>query len=150
MLDWDHLTSREVDQVMGAFTLIRRPLFQRLGGYDERFFVYMEDLDLALRARKLGFKSVYLAEAAVFHTGGGTAANVPAESLFFSLRSRMQYGFKHFAPPEAFALLLLTMLLEPLTRLCFALARRSLETAAVTARAYVKLWLAIPRLRARR
>ncbi len=47
MLEWDHGDSREVDQVMGAFFLVRRALFETLGGFDERFFVYFEEADLS-------------------------------------------------------------------------------------------------------
>ena len=50
MTEWDHSQNRQVDQVMGAFLMIRRALFDALGGFDERFFVYYEDLDLCLRA----------------------------------------------------------------------------------------------------
>ena len=70
--EWAHDTIRSVDQVMGAFLMIRRPLFEALGGFDERFFVYFEDLDLSLRARELGWTSVYLATAQAFHRGQGT------------------------------------------------------------------------------
>src|SRR5438132_1856023 len=59
--EWDHATTREVDQVMGAFFLVRRSVFDSLQGFDERFFVYFEDLDLALRARRAGWSSVYFA-----------------------------------------------------------------------------------------
>src|SRR5260370_23546287 len=58
MAEWNHLESREVDQVIGAFMLVRRTVFEELGGYDERFFVYMEDLDFSLRMRELGYMIV--------------------------------------------------------------------------------------------
>jgi GT2 family glycosyltransferase len=51
MTEWDHASSRAVDQVMGAFFLVRRPLWEELGGLDERFFVYYEEVDFCLRAR---------------------------------------------------------------------------------------------------
>jgi GT2 family glycosyltransferase len=73
MLEWDHGKTREVDHVIGAFYLMRRALFESLGGFDERFFVYLEDLDFSLRARKAGWSSVYLATTQAFHAGGGVS-----------------------------------------------------------------------------
>jgi len=70
--DWRHDETRAVDQVMGAFFFVRRTVFAALGGFDERFFVYYEDLDFALRGRARGWSSVYLATAQAFHKGQGT------------------------------------------------------------------------------
>jgi len=146
MKEWNHLSTREVDQVIGAFLMTRRAVFEQLGGYDERFFVYMEDLDLSLRTRQLGYKSVYLPAAAAIHEGGGTANQVKAESLFFLSRSRIQYGFKHFGHFRRWALLFLTVLLEPLSRLVFAAWRGSMQEIRETLRAYAMLWRALPAL----
>lgn len=146
MKEWDHLSTREVDQVIGAFLMTRHAVFEQLGGYDERFFVYMEDLDLSLRTRQLGYKSIYLAAAAAVHEGGGTANQVKAESVFFLLRSRIQYGFKHFGHLRSWALLLLTVLFEPLSRLVFAAWRGSRQEMRETMRAYAMLWRTLPAL----
>lgn len=59
--------SGEVDAVSGAAFAMRRALFERLGGFDERFFMYCEDTDLSLRARLLGYRCWYAAEAVVRH-----------------------------------------------------------------------------------
>ena len=96
MAEWDHTQSREVDHVIGAFFLVRHQLFKALAGFDERFFVYLEDLDFSYRAHQAGWRSVYLADAQAFHAGGGTSNQVKAQRLFYSLRSRLLYGFKHF------------------------------------------------------
>jgi GT2 family glycosyltransferase len=140
MNEWDHLNTRQVDQVMGAFMLMRRSLFEKLGGYDERFFVYMEDLDLSLRALQFGLKSVYLPTARAYHMGGGTAEKARAESLFFNLRSRIQYAFKHFGKLSAIAVALGTVLIEPLTRLVLSVVRQSRQDARDTLEAYLWLW----------
>jgi GT2 family glycosyltransferase len=80
--------TRDVDQVIGAFFLIRRSLFESLGGFDERFFVYFEEVDLSYRARLAGWRSVYFAGAEAFHHGGLSSGQVRAKRLFYSLRSR--------------------------------------------------------------
>lgn len=140
MKDWDHLNAQEVDQVIGAFMLMRRSVFEKLGGYDERFFVYMEDLDLSLRACQMGMKSKYLNVPYAYHMGGGTSKKVRAESLFFNLRSRIQYGFKHFSLAGAIFLALGTIFIEPLMRLAFSVTRRSMVDLKTTLHAYAKLW----------
>jgi hypothetical protein len=140
MKEWDHLSTRQVDQVIGAFMLMRRSVFVKLGGYDERFFVYMEDLDLSLRVRQMGMRSMYLSGPYAYHAEGGTSKKVRAESLFFNLRSRIQYGFKHFSFAGAVCLALGTVLIEPLQRLGLSIMRRSMADSTTTLHAYAKLW----------
>ena len=91
-------TTRDVDQVIGAYFLIRRALFDRLGGFDERFFVYYEEVDLSLRAARAGFRSVFFAGAEAVHHGGVSSQQVKAARLFYSLRGRLLYAHKHFSP----------------------------------------------------
>jgi N-acetylglucosaminyl-diphospho-decaprenol L-rhamnosyltransferase len=140
MTDWDHKASRMVDHVMGAFFLVRRDLFGRLGGMDERFFVYLEDLDFSLRARKAGYHTLYLTDTQVYHRGGGSSEREKARSLYYALSSRVQYGFKHFAPWKAWVLLGATLLVEPVTRVVHAAVRGSLSRVRDTLVAYAMLW----------
>lgn len=140
MAEWDHSETRQVDQIMGAFFLVRRRLFESLGGFDERFFVYFEEMDFSYRAWKSGFRSYYLAEGQAFHKGWGTTEAILAERLFYSLRSRLQYGFKHFSRIQAVILLMLTLFLEPISRLVLAVTRRSWKEIVATVRAYSMLW----------
>lgn len=146
MADWDHAETRAVDQVIGAFFLIRRDLFERLGGFDERFFVYFEEVDLSFRARQAGWRSVYLAGARAFHAGGGTSRQVKAHRLFYSLRSRLLYGFKHFSGWQAWVLMGVTCLVEPLTRTGYCLVRRDWAGMRNTWAAYRMLWGGIGRI----
>jgi GT2 family glycosyltransferase len=130
---------------MGAFFLVRRTLFERLGGFDERFFVYLEDLDFSLRAKRIGFDSFYLADVQVYHKGGGSSERARATSLYYSLTSRILYAHKHFNAWVATLLTLGTLFVEPVSRLLFAIARRSPSQLADTVRAYALLWRALPR-----
>ena len=63
------LARREVFGVCGAACLLRRELFSELGGYDERYFAFYEDVDLNVRARIAGWRFEYLPEAVVWHVG---------------------------------------------------------------------------------
>lgn len=137
---FDHLSSRPVDHVIGAFYLIRRELFEALGGFDERFFVYLEDLDLSARVRQAGYQVFYLAEAVGLHRGGGTSEQVKPQRLAYALESRITYAFKHFPAPAALAVAAATLLGEPLPRLARATARRSGGEARDTLRGFGLLW----------
>ncbi len=117
--------AREVDQVIGAFFLVRRALFEELGGFDERFFMYFEELDFSLRARQRNCRSMLLTDVCVRHSGGFSSAQVPAARLFYSLRSRLLYGVKHYSRAKAALLKLVTLVIEPLSRTVRALVRRS-------------------------
>ncbi|VTU40969.1 N-acetylglucosaminyl-diphospho-decaprenol L-rhamnosyltransferase [Variovorax sp. PBS-H4] len=144
MEDWDHLNTGKVDHVIGAFYLIRRSVFELLNGFDERFFVYFEDLDLSLRAHQAGWQRVYLASARAFHAGGGTSRQIKARRLFYSLRSRLQYGFKHFSPLQRWLLVVVTLLLEPVCRFFFFFLRGRFAEAHNTLHGYMLLCRALP------
>jgi len=132
MTGWDHSESREVDQVIGAFFFVRRPLFDQLGGFDERFFVYFEEVDFARRASQAGCTSHFLREASAFHAGGGLSSQVKAHRLF--------YAFKHFSRPAAFGIALVTLLVEPLTRLAQLLFKRRWSEIGDLQRGFGMLW----------
>jgi len=142
--DWDHAATQTVDHVIGAFFLVRRSLFEQLQGFDERFFVYLEDLDFSRRAHLNGWQSVYLTRAQAFHAGGGTSKQVKAARLFYSIRSRLLYGFKHFSPAAAWAVLAVTILLEPISRIVFSVVRANWRDAFYTLQGYRMLLQALP------
>jgi N-acetylglucosaminyl-diphospho-decaprenol L-rhamnosyltransferase len=148
--EWPHDATRTVDQVMGAFFMIRRSLFEALGGFDERFFVYFEDLDLSLRASELGWRSVYLATARAFHRGQGTTDAVKSRRLFYYYRSEILFAFKHFTWAAAVLVAATTLLVEPTTRTLAALISGRLADAPDILRGFAMLWADLPNmLRAR-
>lgn len=139
------MESREVDHVMGAFFLVRRSLYEALEGFDDRFFVYFEDLDFSRRAEKAGWRSYYLAAAQVYHRGGGTSEQIKSARLFYTLRSRILYGYKHFNWWAATASMLGTLFLEPFIRIGFAIVKGSKVRLQETFGAYAMLWMSLPR-----
>jgi len=144
MAEWDHLESRFVDHVIGAFYLVRKKAFEDLGGFDERFFVYLEDLDFSCRANRAGWKTFYLSDAKAFHEGGGSSSQDKGLRIFYSLRSRILYGYKHFSSFDATMLLVVSLLFEPLARIFFSLAQGHREAFFETLNAYHKLWSTLP------
>lgn len=127
-----------VDQVIGAFFLIRKDVFDLCGGFDERFFVYFEEVDLSLRAKQLGYSSYFLSEVSAFHKGGGCSERVKAARLFYSLRSRILYAQKHYSRIELVALVLLTVFELPL-RLVQGMLKASWSDIKNTFTAYTQL-----------
>jgi GT2 family glycosyltransferase len=85
----------EVESVVGAFFLVRREVWQKLGGMDERFFFFLEETDFCLRARQSGFATVHLPQVHVWHGQGQTAKqDLPAARIEY-WRSRYAYFAKH-------------------------------------------------------
>jgi len=70
-----------VDWLAGSCLMIRRSVFDRLGGMDEGYFLYWEDADLAWRARAIGFTCTYLPTVTVRHVGGRSAGLDPAPAI---------------------------------------------------------------------
>jgi N-acetylglucosaminyl-diphospho-decaprenol L-rhamnosyltransferase len=139
MQDWRHDESRPVDQLMGAFLLIPRALFRDLGGFDERFFLYYEDVDLAVRAARQGSRSWFEVSGTITHRGGGSSRLVPARRLSLSLASRLAYARKHFTALGFLSVAACTLLVEPWTRLGFAVLRHGPAAAGAVIAGYALL-----------
>ncbi len=126
---WDHCGTANVDQVMGAFLLIRRAIFEQLGGFDERFFLYYEDVDLCRAARQAGWRVLYYAGARAIHAGGGSTNSVKAWRLYHLAISRTEYTGKWHGRVAALALIVLTICLELPIRWLHATVARSPQEA---------------------
>ncbi len=144
MVEWDHALTRSVNHVIGAFFLVRRCVFEALHGFDEQFFVYLEDLDFSRRASQLGWSSFYYADTQAFHAGGGTSNQVKSKRLFYSLRSRILYAFKHFGFWSALTVLFFILFVELFSRSMLAVGRRSFVSLRETWVAYCMLYCWLP------
>lgn len=122
---WNHNETKIVDQVIGAFFLIKKDIFKKLNGFDERFFVYYEELDLSKRVYDSGYKTIYLSEVKAYHKGGGTSEQVKALRFFYSTRSSLIYSFKHFGIFKSMIFMFFVYFIEPFTRTAFLLMKRS-------------------------
>jgi GT2 family glycosyltransferase len=89
-----------VDAVNGAFMLLRREPFERLGGFDEGYWMYMEDLDLSYRLAQQGWLSWYEPAATVIHVKGGTIAGERSPRLDWAFHRGMYRFYRHHYAPE--------------------------------------------------
>jgi N-acetylglucosaminyl-diphospho-decaprenol L-rhamnosyltransferase len=78
----------------GACLLIRREAFAAIGGFDERFFLYCEDIDICKRLRGAGYGLRYEPGATVRHIGGASAPSGTTTPIY--ARSRIAYARKHY------------------------------------------------------
>ena len=86
---------RDVDWVSGACFLIERRLYHQVGGFDERFFLYIEDADLGKRIRQLGYKIHLTSQARIIHHLGQSVAKMSGRAMLEAKRSQLHYYCKH-------------------------------------------------------
>lgn len=93
-----------VDWVSGASLMMRSSAFEQVGGFDEGFFLYFEEIDLCRRARRAGWNVVYEPRARIVHLEGrttGVDARKPRPRYWYE--SRRRYFVKHFGVPGLLA-----------------------------------------------
>jgi N-acetylglucosaminyl-diphospho-decaprenol L-rhamnosyltransferase len=104
MLDWDHSAAAEVDWVSGACLLVRRRTWEEIGGFDPRYFMYLEDVDLCWRARRAGWTVGYEPAAQVTHVQGVSAAQHPYRMLLAHHRSMWRFAWQTEEGPKRWLL----------------------------------------------
>jgi len=92
------------DWVSGAAMLIRSACLKACGHFDENFFMYLEDADLCVRARKHGWKVYYLPTASIKHARGESWKNSPASLRLAYRKSQIYFYRKHHGPGQIFLL----------------------------------------------
>jgi N-acetylglucosaminyl-diphospho-decaprenol L-rhamnosyltransferase len=94
---WPRDSVRTVDVVTGCLLLVGRDLWRRLDGFDPRYFMYGEDVDLCLRARRLGFWPAITPEATITHLVGASSAT-SGEKRQLVLTGKATLLHKHWGP----------------------------------------------------
>ena len=104
MADTSDEAIQPVDWVVGACLLVRREVYDQVGGLDEGFFMYSEEMDWCKRIKNAGWKVVYLPTARVIHHEGKSSEQVvPARHIHFQ-SSKVRYFRKHHGALQAEAL----------------------------------------------
>lgn len=89
MSDWGHNETREVDWIQGSCFLTPKKVFDEVGLFDERFFMYFEDTDLCRRIKNAGYKVMYLADAEVIHLHRRQSADGGLMKILFNKLTRI-------------------------------------------------------------
>lgn len=91
-----------VDVVGGACMVLRRKVFEKIGGFDERFFMYFEESDLCIRIKSLGLSVMYFPKAIIIHLVGKSLTNKDVIERFF-VKSRFRFLKKYHPLYQALA-----------------------------------------------
>ncbi len=94
MLDWDHAQTGRVDWVSGSCFLVRRTAWEALGGFDESYFMYVEDVDLCWRASRAGWRVGFEPAARVLHVQGVSTELAPYRMLVEHHRSLLRFSWR--------------------------------------------------------
>ena len=120
MLDWDHGDARDVDWVAGTHLLARRAAWDQVGGFDEAFFMYMEDVDLCWRLHRAGWRVGYEPAARVTHAIGRSTDQTPYRMIAAHHRSLLRYAARTSTGRQRLALPLIALALSVRTVLAWA------------------------------
>jgi N-acetylglucosaminyl-diphospho-decaprenol L-rhamnosyltransferase len=91
---------RDVDWVSGAAVWLRRRALDAVGGWDERYFMYVEDVDLCWRLGRAGWRVVYEPSGVVDHLVGGSTASTPYRMIAEHHRSLLRFATRRFTGPR--------------------------------------------------
>lgn len=95
MSDWDHSTVKNVDWISGAALFVKGEVIDKIGMFDEKFFMYCEDVDWCFRAHKAGFLVTYVPSAVVTHKIGTSSSLVPNKMIVRFHRSMFRFYLKN-------------------------------------------------------
>jgi GT2 family glycosyltransferase len=101
---WRHDKARTVPWVRGAALMIRREPFLRVGGFDTAFYMYFEEVDLALRLARAGWSVQFSPVASVYHVGGASTEQQRAEMRVRYYASMERFYLRHRRPWERWVL----------------------------------------------
>jgi GT2 family glycosyltransferase len=96
LIDWDHSEAKEVDWVSGCCMMIRKEVLDKIGYLDERFVMFVEDVDICYRVWKSGYKVYYFPDAKIIHYGGVSTSREPLKMIIEHHKSMYKFYKKHY------------------------------------------------------
>lgn len=119
---WARTDTREVEVVSGCYMLIKCEIWKEVGGFDERFFMYSEEVDLCYRYNRAGWKNIFMHTAEIIHLYGESAKKMGTARAINRTQSLAMYMNKHW-PKWKYIIGVLSIGMFSITRLFFASIR---------------------------
>jgi len=136
---------RELCWASGAAMFVRRDVFEELGGFDDSFFMHMEEIDLCWRMRLAGYRVMSEPSSVVWHEGGASLAQGSPEKIYYNHRNNLRMLLKNMSVPTLVWVLPARFLLEGAAALLYLLkGRRSGGAALAVPRALRDVLLRMP------
>lgn len=85
----------ETDFTTGCCLLITREVFKKIGFFDKKYFLYFEDTDFNIRAKRSGFKIIYCPKGVIWHLNAGSSGSGSQLHDYYLTRNRLLFGFKY-------------------------------------------------------
>ena len=122
---------KEIFWASGACLIIRKKVFDQLGGFDESFFAHQEEIDLCWRARHQGNKIVYIPNSTVYHLGGASLNNQNPFKTYLNFRNNLLMLLKNLPGYLLFPIIFSRLLLDGLAGVVFLFQGKPKHTWAI-------------------
>lgn len=128
---------RELDWVTGAFVLVRSKALKKVGGWDEKYFMYVEEVDLCFKIKKLGYKVWYLPKWEITHLGG-KSSETKGSHLTMEFNGIKRF-YKKFFPSWQYPFVRLFLKIGALGRVILFGILEGKETAKIYAKIFISV-----------
>lgn len=122
---------RDVDWASGAAMVIRKDLFEKLGGFDKDYFAHMEEIDLCWRVRRAGLSINVVPKGIVYHLGGGTLDYINPRKVYLNFRNNHYTLLKNVSLTKLLWLFPLRLMLDGMAGLKYMLEGKPKSTFAI-------------------
>lgn len=138
-------TPTDIFWATGACFFVKSKVFKELGGFDERFFAHMEEIDLCWRIYSAGFTIQYEPDSTVYHVGGGTLNKTNPFKTYLNFRNNLAMLFKNLPSHKLFPIIFVRLILDGISSLKF-LKEGNVQDFIAVAKAHFSFYGMIPYL----
>jgi GT2 family glycosyltransferase len=137
--------SREIFWATGACLFVRSDVYRRFGGFDERFFAHMEEIDFCWRAKNEGLKIMVCPDSKVFHIGGGTLPKRSWRKTYLNMKNNNIMLFKNLPSHQLFPVFSARLILDGIAAFKFLFDGGFMDFFAVI-KAHFRFYSMLPAL----